>query len=219
MRHPRPLRPLLLLFCITTVPWAPRPAIAAPTDDPVGREIAAGDATALAARGRSVLPQIVAAYRAAATPQEKATLAYLLYQLGWESPEAERALLADVHTQDPTLRVQVQWALGRVSADPEVVSILLGILRNDPNPLFRDKAACALAEDQIHLAPAQKVALFAGLIDALSDGEPQIRQIAIQALHILTGQIKGFRPAAPQEERGAAIDRWRKWLEDYKAAL
>jgi HEAT repeat protein len=218
MRDSRPLRPLLLL-CLLLATGLPPAGTAMAADDAVGREIAAGDAAALGARGRAVLPRIVAAYRAATTPREKASLAYLLYQLGWESPEAERALLADVHTQDPTLRVQVQWALGRVSADPEVVSTLLAILRDDPNPLFRDKAACALAEDQIHLAPAQKVVLFAGLIDALSDDEPQIRQIAIQALHILTGQIKGFRPAAPEEERGAAIDRWRKWLEDYKAAL
>ena len=45
----------------------------------------------------------------------------------------------------------MQWALGRVSDDPAVVDVLLENMRNDPNPLFRDKAACALAYDQIHL--------------------------------------------------------------------
>ena len=47
----------------------------------------------------------------------------------------------------------MQWALGRVSDDPDVVDVLLENMQNDPCPLFRDKAACALAYDQIHLAP------------------------------------------------------------------
>ena len=103
-------------------------------------------------------------------------------------------LLQDIHTQNEKLRLQVQWALGRVSDDTQVVDILAGIMRDDPNALFRDKAACALAYDQIHLTEKQKVQLYGKLIDALSDPKPQVRAIAIQALSIHTGQTKGFNP-------------------------
>jgi hypothetical protein len=74
-------------------------------------------------------------------------------------------------------------------------------MRTDRNPLFRDKAACALASDQIHLTPGQRVAQFEGLIDALGDLEPQVRAIAIQALKILTGQTKDYRPGASPDQR------------------
>jgi hypothetical protein len=54
-------------------------------------------------------------------------------------------LLKDVPAQNEKLRIQVQWALGRVSDDEEIVDILANIMVNDPSALFRDKAACALA--------------------------------------------------------------------------
>jgi hypothetical protein len=54
-------------------------------------------------------------------PLRAAAVAGVFYQLGWKSPEAKRALMADVQTQDQRLRLQVQWALGHVSDDPDVV--------------------------------------------------------------------------------------------------
>ena len=45
---------------------------------------------------------------------------------------------------------------------------LCGSCFNDSNALFRDKAACALAYDQIHLTDEQKVQLYEGLISGLS---------------------------------------------------
>ena len=92
-------------------------------------------------------------------------------------------------------------------------------MQDDPQPLFRDKAACALAYDQIHLAPAQKVRLFEGLIQALDDEKVQVRQIALQALQILTGQTKGFHPVAPPEARRRAVEEWKRWLAEYRANL
>ena len=93
-------------------------------------------------------------------------------------------------------------------------------MQNDPVPLFRDKAACALAYDQIHLAPAQKLRLFEGLIHALDDPKPQVRQIALQALQILTGQTKGFQPGGRCPRRaGSAVEAWRRWLAEYRANL
>jgi HEAT repeat protein len=169
--------------------------------------------------GQDVLSPMVRAYEASTDNNQKAWIAELFYNLGLESKAAEKALMKDIHTQDQHLRLQVQWALGRVSNDDEVVDRLLDNMMHDRNPLFRDKAACALAYDQIHLKPIQKVKLYAGLIQGLSSEEPQVRQIAIQALRIHTGQDKGFNPGATPEERQAKIEIWRKWLEEYKANL
>jgi hypothetical protein len=178
----------------------------------------AGDWKQVQAMGPGILPELARLYRSS-TDAEKGTIANVFYQLGWKSPEAKRALMADVHTQDQALRLQVQWALGRVSDDPDVVDVLLENMQRDPVPLFRDKAACALAYDQIHLAPAQRLRLFEGLIQSLDSETPQVRQIALQALQILTGQTKGFRPAAEPETRRAAVLEWKRWLGEYRSSL
>ena len=120
--------------------------------------------------------------------------------------------MQDIHTQNSQLRLTVQWALGRVSNDEEVVDALLNNMQNDPNPLFRDKSACALASDQIHLSEEQKVHLLEGLIQALSDPKPQVRNIAIKALKVQTGQTKGFNPKAPARDRESIIREWQSWL-------
>ena len=195
------------------------PGLAAPLDEARLRAAAvAGDWQQVKAMGPDVLPALVRLY-SSSSEKDRATVAYVFYQLGWKSPEAKRVLMGDVHTRDQTLRLQVQWALGRVSDDPEVVDVLLENMQNDPLPLFRDKAACALASDQIHLAPSQKARLFDGLIRALDDPKPQVRQIALQALQILTGQTKGFAAGADPETRRKAVGEWRQWLVEYRSNL
>lgn len=187
-------------------------------DDPeLARQALAGDFAAIRARGPRVMPQLVALYRATAEPQQRATLAYVFYNLGWKSETAREALMKDVRTPHQGLRLQVQWALGRVSDAPEVVDVLLENMREDPNALFRDKAACALAYDQIHLNGPQKMRLFTGLVDALEDDTPQVRQIALQALRVLTQQTKGFAPNADAGSRAVAVTRWRAWLDELRA--
>jgi HEAT repeat protein len=176
----------------------------------------AGEWQQVKAMGPGVLPSLVRLYTSS-SEKDRTTIAYVFYNLGWKSAEAKRALMADVHTQDQALRLQAQWALGRVSDDADVVDVLLANMQDDPVPLFRDKAACALAYDQIHLAPAQRTRLFEGLIHALDDEKPQVRQIALQALQILTGQTKGFQPAADAETRRKAVGEWRRWLSEYRA--
>lgn len=178
----------------------------------------AGDWKQVQTMGPGVMPSLVALYKS--SPEgERATVAQLFYNLGWKSPEAKRALMADVHTQNRALRLQVQWALGRVSDDPEVVDVLLDNMRNDPEPLFRDKAACALAYDQIHLAPAQRLRLFAGLIAGLEDEKAQVQGIALEALRILTGQTKGFAPGGDPAVRAKAVVEWKRWLGEYRTNL
>jgi HEAT repeat protein len=178
----------------------------------------AGDWQAVQAMGRGALPELVRLY-AQSRPQERAAIAQVFYNLGWKSEEAKQALMADAHTDDRDLRLQVQWALGRVSDDPAVVDVLLDNMQNDPVPLFRDKAACALAYDQVHLSPAQKLRLFEGLVHALDDPKTQVRQVALQALGILTSQTKGFQPDGTPQARRAAVEAWRRWLAEYRANL
>jgi HEAT repeat protein len=168
--------------------------------------------------GPEVLPVMARLYESS-NEADRTRIAETFYQLGWKSAEAKRALMKDVHTQNQYLRLQVQWALGRVSNDVDVVEVLLSNMQNDANPLFRDKAACALAYDQIHLTEKQKVRLYEGLIQSLRDSKTDVRRIALLALSIQTGQTKNFNPDAPADQREASIREWEKWLEEYKSNL
>jgi hypothetical protein len=165
-----------------------------------------------------VLPQLVSLYRESG-PHERAAVARAFYGLGWKSEEAKQVLLADLATQDVELRLQAQWALGRVSADPEVVDRLFANMENDPNLLFRDKSACALANDQIHLDPQARLAMMRRVVEHLESSDPETRSLAVRILQVWTGQAKGFLPGAPPEHRAAAVARWRLWLVDYERSM
>jgi len=192
---------------------APADAIPAAT---VRTLVSQGNIPALKQLGTGVLPVMVELYRTAGE-SDRAGIAAAFYGLGWKSPEAKRALTPDVHTGNQALRIQVQYALGRVSGDADVVDVLLDNMQNDANPLFRDKAACALAYDQIHLTEREKVRLYDGLIQALSDSKLDVRSIAALALSIQTGQTKGFNANGTPAQRDASIREWRKWLDEYRS--
>ncbi len=188
------------------VVWA---ALAASGDDTAAQLpqwIMAQDYAAIRALGPPVMPRLVKLYLTAGTAERKARVAQTFYNLGWKSQAAKAALMQDARTANGDLRLQVQWALGRVSNDEDVVDVLLENMRDDANPLFRDKAACALAYDQIHLSERQKVRLFGGLIESLRDEKADVRRIAALALQIHTGQTKDYQA-------------WRVWLEQYKSGL
>lgn len=212
-------RKFALLLTIATI-FCTNPAIAVTDLAPVEAIIASKkiNVPALRAMGRDVMPRLVTLYKRG-DPMRRANIAWVWYQLAWKSSAAREVLLEDVHTKHPTLRLQVQWALGKVSDDTEVVAILLDNMMHDPNPLFRDKAACALASDQVHLNEHQKVQLYDGLITALESDNAQVRDIAIKALKIQTGQTKQFNPKAKPEQRSIKVNNWRQWLEQYKSNL
>jgi len=172
----------------------------------------------LRALGPAVMPVMAQIYTAS-DEAGRTRIASTFYQLGWPSQEAYEALIGDIRTTNPKLRLQVQWALGRVSGEDEVVDTLLGIMRNDKSALFRDKAACALAYDQVHLKEEQKADLYDGLINGLNDPKPQVRKISIQALQIHTGQTKGFKATASESQRSRSVQEWRQWLAEYRANL
>ena len=166
----------------------------------------------LRALGSGVLPVLVHMYETTPDETQRTNIAVAFYVLGQKSDAAKRVLMRDVHTANESLRIQVQWALGRVSDDPQVIDVLADIMQHDTSPLFRDKAACALAEDQIHLSDAQKGRLFAKVIPALRDPKPQVRTIAITVLQIQTGQTKGYNPNAALAEREKRVQEWEQWL-------
>lgn len=180
----------------------------------VARQPAEVDDAALKKIGPRALPILVRLYASADEPQRD-TIAIAFYRLGWKSSEAKAALMKDVHTPNQSLRMHVQYALGRVSSDADVVDTLAAIMQNDDNALFRDKAACALAYDQIHLTEQQKVQLYRRVIHALRDPKEQVRQISIQVLQIQTGQTKGFVASAPLPEREKSVRAWEAWIAEY----
>jgi HEAT repeat protein len=177
-----------------------------------------GYVQALRELGPEVVPVLARMYPSAG-PERRTRIANAFYGLGWRSEEAREVLNADLGTDHERLRLAVQWAIGRVSGDDDVVERLLTILRNDPNALFSEKAACALAHDQIHLTEEQKVLLYAGLIDTLRSPDARVRRDAIRALEIHTGQRRGFQPWGDSEARERAVRDWERWRRDYESHL
>jgi HEAT repeat protein len=192
---------------------------AEPSRAEVERRLASTDyIDALRELGPAVLPVLARIYSSAG-PDRRARVANAFYGLGWESEAAREALSADLTTDHERLRLSVQWAIGRVSNDDDVVERLLTILRTDPNELFSEKAACALAHDQVHLTEEQKVLLYAGLIETLRSPVGHVRRDAIRALKIHTGQRRGFQPWGDAEERERAVRGWERWLREYESEL
>jgi hypothetical protein len=207
------------LAAVLSARAAPLVAAGAAAVDPAVREAALqGNLEILRARGPAVLPQLVSLYRESG-PHERAAVARAFYGLGWKSEDAKQVLLGDLATQDVELRLQAQWALGRVSADPAVVDRLFANMENDPNLLFRDKSACALANDQIHLDPQARLAMMRRVVERLESSDIETRSLAVRILQAWTGQAKGFLPAAPPEHRAAAVARWRAWLVEYERSM
>lgn len=168
--------------------------------------------------GPSVIPYIMDLY-SEGNDKQKSNLASLLWRLGWPSEDAAMLLLRDIKTPHESLRINVQYALGTLSSNPIVVQSLLDNMRHDENPLLRDKAACALANDQVYLTMRQTYPLLRGLVDGLSDSKAQVRKISIKALKIHTGQTMGFVAHADAQARNEAIYRWQAWLDEYQRAL
>lgn len=194
------------------------PVLAEELSQQVIRLVETEDAEGLRALGDEGMAAMVWLYELS-EESGRLRMANLFYKVGVRSESAERALLRDFLSDNLELRLAVQYALGRVSNNPMVVETLLYTLEHDRNPLIRDKAAVALAYDQIHLNEQERVRVYEGLIAALSNPEAQIRAVSIQALSILTGQTKGFHAYFPEERRERSIAMWQHWLEQYRAKL
>ncbi len=206
---------ILLLSVILTSPVAVLAEEEGPTAATVRAAIAANDYQKLKGFGEKAVEPLIEIY-SHGDDEAKASAAGGLYILSIRSDKARDMLLKDIHTPNESLRLAVQWALGRVSSDEIVVKTLLENMRNDPNPLFRDKAACALAHDQVHLTEKQRALLLEGLVGALEDEKDDVRRIALLALQIQTGQTKEFDPGADPVVRAAMVKPWKWWIQEYK---
>src|SRR5262249_35747350 len=115
----------LVVVCVTLLvllAFANRLQAGPPPDE---RRVAAllsphPDIEKIRALGPGVLPVLASLYERAPEAQ-RPDIAWTFYELGWPSDDAKRVLMKDAHTQNTDLRLQVQWALGRVSNDADVV--------------------------------------------------------------------------------------------------
>ena len=169
--------------------------------------------------GYGAIPILTELYEEADTNLEKSRIAWAFWKLGWKSPEIEEALIEDLDSSDANLKVWVQWGIAQSTVNDTVIRKVLYNLENDPSPFVRDKAACALASDFVHISESQRVLIYRGLIDGLSNDTQQIRASSIQALKVKTGQTKNYNAAGDAASREEAITAWNEWLEEYERNL
>jgi len=158
-------------------------------------------------------------YKESSSNSEKAKIASIFWRLGWKSQEIEETLMPDLDADDDYLKVQAQWGIAKSTVNSDVISKLLDNLENDPSPFVRDKAACALASDFIHISPAQKIQILRGLVEGLNSEITQVRASSILALKVRTGQTKGFVAGADIESRLQSIKTWGEWVDEYERSI
>lgn len=169
--------------------------------------------------GQGAIPILTKIYTESSSNQEKRRIASLFWQLGWKSQQIEDALSADLDTNDEYLKIQVQWGIAKSTENSKVIRKLLENLENDSSALVRDKAACALASDFVHISAEQKFLIIEGLINSLDNPIYQVRSSSFTALTMHTGQTKGFNPGGTYESRSKSIEKWNVWLEEYRQSL
>jgi len=169
--------------------------------------------------GYAAIPILTELYQEAETNLDKSRIAWVFWKLGWKSAEIEKALMSDLDSSDANLKVWVQWGIAKSSDNSEVIEKLLYNMERDTSSFVRDKAACALASDFVHISPSQRVTILRGLIKGLSNDTQQVRASSIQALKVQTGQTKNYVASADIGSRARAINEWSEWLNDYERNL
>jgi HEAT repeat protein len=112
----------------------------------------------------------------------------LLGNRGIEPDRIRMILLGGVH--DPNVNIRY-WAVEGLAylATDDVVAPLLEILRDDPSPMIRERAACGLAQSGM-LSDSQRRSAVPRLLDYADDGgmDRQTHEWVFQALRDITGQ-------------------------------
>ena len=90
---------------------------------PLGSVDAAGIAR-LKAMGPEILPHLAHIY-SQSSEDERATIAWIFYSLGMKSPDARKALLQDIHTQNQKLRLQTLDPIEFTRSNPFYVPSLM----------------------------------------------------------------------------------------------
>lgn len=134
-----------------------------------------------------------------ASATERQRIGLELVRLG---EPAVAPLIASLADPDPSVRVLACFALGQLrdarSLDP------IAALLEDPAPGVRYEAATALLRNG-------DVRGVDALLAALEDRDALARARAIQVLEEVTGQRFGYVAHAREEDRAAALCRWRAW--------
>jgi len=118
-----------------------------------------------------------------------AALAAVRAAIAAKDDEKAQALLTGLAPGSP-------WTLPREVAD---------LITTSPDPLVRALAADAAGALQCEES-------VGALVGALADKEASVREAAIDALFLLTGERMGFDAGAPESERAAALATWRGFL-------
>lgn len=124
----------------------------------------------------------------------------LLGGRGIEPQRSAQVLLASIHDQNVNIRYWVVEGLSYLGTD-DTIAPLLGVLHDDPSPMIRERAACALAQSGM-LSEKQRRTAVPKLLDFADDPalDGQTRLWVFQALRDITGQNLPHDAAA-----------WRNW--------
>lgn len=124
----------------------------------------------------------------------------LLGGRGIEPERAAQILLASLHDSNVNIRYWAVEGLSYLGSD-ETIPPLLGVLHDDPSPMIRERAACALAQSGM-LSEKQRRGAVPKLLDFADDSavDAQTRTWVFQALRDITGQNLPHDAAA-----------WRNW--------
>ena len=124
----------------------------------------------------------------------------LLGSRGIEPERVAQILLSSVHDANENVRYWAVEGLAYLGTD-ETIEPLLDILRDDPSPLIRERAACGLAQSGM-LSRQQRRTAVPKLLDYAEDAslDPVTRKWVFQALRDITGATLPHDPAA-----------WRQW--------
>jgi len=112
----------------------------------------------------------------------------LLGNRGVEPGRAFEILMSSIHDDNVNVRYWAVEGLAYLGSE-ETIAPLLGIFRDDPSPMIRERAACSLAQSGM-LSARQRMTAVPELIEFAADRsiDEQTRSWAFQALRDITGQ-------------------------------
>jgi len=124
----------------------------------------------------------------------------LLGSRGVQPERVAEILLSSVHDSNVNIRYWAVEGLAYLGTDDAIEPLLL-ILRDDPSPMIRERAACGLAQSGMLSADQRKTAV-PRLLDYAEDRslDEETRKWVFQALRDITGQSLPHDPSA-----------WRAW--------
>ena len=124
----------------------------------------------------------------------------LLGSRGVQPKRVAEILLSSVHDSNVNIRYWAVEGLAYLGTDDAIEPLLL-ILRDDPSPMIRERAACGLAQSGM-LSADQRTTAVPRLLDYAEDMslDEETRKWIFQALRDITGQSLPHDPSA-----------WRAW--------